>query len=65
MALHPEVQAAAHAELDALTRRARLPAPADAPALPYVRALVSEVLRWLPVTPMGASRRAAREVREC
>jgi cytochrome P450 len=50
---YPETQAHAQAELDAVVGRARLPTFADYPHLPYVRAMVKEVLRWRPVGPMG------------
>ena len=54
MLAYPETQARAHAELDAVVGRARLPTFADYPHLPYIRALVKEVLRWKPPAPMGA-----------
>ena len=53
MGAYPETQARAQAELDAVVGRARLPTFADFPHLPYVRAMVKEVLRWRPVGPMG------------
>lgn len=54
MTLHPEVQAKAQAELDAYLGQDRLPEFADEEYLPYVRALVMELQRWIPVTPMRA-----------
>ena len=48
MVTFPEVQRRAHAELDAVVGRARLPTFADAPRLPYVRAIIKEVIRWRP-----------------
>jgi cytochrome P450 len=53
MGAYPETQARAQAELDAVVGRARLPTFADYSYLPYVRAMVKEVLRWRPVGPMG------------
>ena len=53
MAAFPRVQYQAQAELDAVVGRARLPTYADAPRLPYVRAIVREVLRWRPVVRLG------------
>ena len=53
MLAYPETQARAHAELDAIVGRARLPTFADYPQLPYLRAMVKEVLRWKPVAPLG------------
>ncbi|KAI0056031.1 cytochrome P450 [Artomyces pyxidatus] len=50
---HPEAQARAHAELDAVIGRDRVPTFADLPHLPYVRATVKEALRWRPAFPLG------------
>ncbi|KAI0294278.1 cytochrome P450 [Multifurca ochricompacta] len=50
---YPETQARAHAELDQVVGRARLPTFADYPRLPYIRAMVKEALRWRPVGPIG------------
>ena len=49
----PEVQRRAQAELDSVVGRDRLPTFADAPRLPYVCAIVREVLRWRPAVPWG------------
>jgi cytochrome P450 len=53
MVAYPETQARAHAELDAIVGRGRVPTFADYPHLPYVRAMVKEVLRWRPATPFA------------
>jgi len=53
MLAYPETQARAHAELDAVVGRSRLPTFADLPHLPYVRAMVKEALRWRPLSPSG------------
>jgi len=53
MIAFPEVQRRAQAELDSVVGRDRLPTFADAPRLPYVCAIVREVLRWRPVIPFG------------
>ncbi|KAI0298155.1 cytochrome P450 [Multifurca ochricompacta] len=53
MIAFPEVQRRAQNELDAVVGRSRLPTFADAPHLPYVRAIVKEILRWRPVLPLG------------
>lgn len=45
MLLHPDVQKKAQAELDAVVGRNRLPGYEDAELLPYLSALVREVLR--------------------
>jgi len=49
----PEVQRKAQAELDAVVGRHRLPTFADAPRLPYLGAIIKEILRWRPVAPLG------------
>ncbi|KAF7331776.1 hypothetical protein MKEN_00057500 [Mycena kentingensis (nom. inval.)] len=61
MALHPEVQTKAQQELDAVIGGDRLPTYADREDLPYVNALVSEVLRWHSVVPTGVPHRALRD----
>ncbi|KAG6811137.1 hypothetical protein H0H92_008833 [Tricholoma furcatifolium] len=53
MVLFPEVQKKAQAEIDAVIGTDRLPTMADRPHLPYVNALVTEVLRWNSVAPTG------------
>jgi hypothetical protein len=53
MLVHPEVQHRAQAELDAVVGRDRLPEFSDQTRLPYVKAVISECLRWLPVLPLG------------
>jgi cytochrome P450 len=52
MLAYPETQARAHAELDAVIGRTRLPTFADYPHLPYIRAMVKELLRWRPIVPI-------------
>lgn len=49
MTLFPNVQKKAQAEIDAVIGHERLPTHADRERLPYVNALVTEVLRWNPV----------------
>ncbi|PPQ95404.1 hypothetical protein CVT26_008250 [Gymnopilus dilepis] len=51
--LHPEVQSRAQEELDCVVGRDRLPDFSDRPSLPYISAIVKEVLRWNPVAPFG------------
>jgi len=50
-----EVQRKAQAELDAVVGRGRLPTFSDAPRLPYLSAVIREVLRWRPSAPFGVS----------
>jgi hypothetical protein len=61
MIAYPETQARAQAELDAVVGRARLPTFADYPHLPYIRAMVKEILRWGPVAPMGLPHRTTAD----
>ncbi|KAJ5780653.1 hypothetical protein N7457_005813 [Penicillium paradoxum] len=53
MTLYPEVQHKAQDELDRVLGPCQLPTFADRPRLPYINAIVKEVLRWHPVGPMG------------
>ncbi|KAI0356538.1 cytochrome P450 [Trametes cingulata] len=53
MSCSPDVQRKAQAEIDAVIGHDRLPALHDREKMPYLNALVLEVLRWLPVAPMG------------
>ncbi|KAA1477980.1 cytochrome P450 [Dentipellis sp. KUC8613] len=61
MMLHLDVQRKAQAELDAVIGNHRLPSLADRARLPYIEALVSEVLRWNPLGPIGGPRRAMKD----
>jgi len=61
MLAYPETQSRAQAELDAVVGRARPPSFANYPHLPYVRAMVKEVLRWRPGTPIGAPHRCTED----
>lgn len=58
MALYPEVQKKAQQQLDSVITRGRLPNFSDLQALPYIRAIVKELLRWHSVTPIGVPHRA-------
>ncbi|KAJ3830480.1 cytochrome P450 [Lentinula raphanica] len=53
MTLHPEVQIEAQLEIDRVVGRSRNPTFADMKHLPYVRAIVKEVLRWQPAIPLA------------
>ena len=53
MALYPEVQKKAQAEIDAVVGPNRLPDFHDRPSLPYINALVKESSRWNLVLPLG------------
>ena len=53
MALYPEVQKKAQAEIDAVVGPNRLPDFHDRPSLPYINAVMKESLRWNLVLPLG------------
>lgn len=53
MTLYPEVQKKAQVELDSVVEAGRLPDYSDRDKLPYIDALIKEVLRWNPVLPLG------------
>lgn len=53
MTMYPEVQARAQEEIDRVVGQDRLPNLGDREDLPYVEAVVKEVLRWYPVAPMA------------
>ncbi|KAG2369077.1 cytochrome P450 [Suillus spraguei] len=54
MILYPEVQAKGQAEIDSVIgATSRLPEFDDRPLLPYVDAILRELLRWIPVVPLG------------
>ena len=55
MVLYPEVMRKAQGEVDAVVGHDRPPTFEDWDNLPYIRAIVKEVLRWRPVTPLGTS----------
>ncbi len=57
MAIYPEVQKKAQAEVDAVIGSDRLPVSADRLNLPYIDAVVKEVLRLNSLVPMCMSKR--------
>jgi cytochrome P450 len=61
MCLNPDVQARAHAELDSVVGRGRLPAWADEDRLPYLSAIINETLRWRPTFALGGPAHAPTE----
>ena len=54
MTLYPDVQRRAQAEIDAVVGRDRIPKVSDRESLPYIEAIVKEVVRWRPIDPLGA-----------
>jgi cytochrome P450 len=61
MIAFPEVQRRAQAEIDAIVGRDRLPTFADAPRLPYVLAIIREILRYRPTIPFLIPHAATEE----
>jgi len=53
MMAFPETQRKAQQEIDSVTRRERLPDYSDRESLPYLNALLLELLRWSCVVPLG------------
>ncbi|KAM5539711.1 hypothetical protein V8D89_006524 [Ganoderma adspersum] len=61
MAANPHVLAKAQAELDAVVGPHRLPEFEDMQSLPYIRAIVKELLRWRVVVPLGVPHRSIED----
>ncbi|KAJ7059744.1 cytochrome P450 [Mycena amicta] len=63
MMQYPEVQRKAQADVDRVigAHGERLPEFSDRDEMPYISALVKEVLRWVPTVPLGVPRLLARE----
>jgi cytochrome P450 len=53
LALHPEVVARAQEELDRVVGKRRTPTWDDEPNLPYIRAIIKEIMRYRPITKSG------------
>lgn len=61
MAMYPDVQRQAQAELDRIIGRTRLPDFDDRDSLPYINAVVKELTRWHVVAPMGVPHAALED----
>ncbi|KAJ3491204.1 hypothetical protein NLI96_g879 [Meripilus lineatus] len=61
--LNPSIQRRAQLELDTVLGKGfqRLPAFSDRANLPYVNAIVLEVLRWNPAVPLGLAHKLAQD----
>jgi hypothetical protein len=55
MMLYPDIQARARAEIDRIVRHDQMPCLDDRTSLPYLEAILHEVLRWYPAAPLGWS----------
>lgn len=53
----PDAQGKAQEEIDRVVGRDRLPTYDDCLSLPYTEAILREVLRWKPVSPIGVPHR--------
>jgi hypothetical protein len=53
MAKYPEIQTKAQEEIDRVIGNSRLPSMSDQANLPYVNALISEILRCSTIAPTG------------
>ncbi|KAF9247122.1 cytochrome P450 [Melanogaster broomeanus] len=53
MTLFPEVQRTAQAEIDSVVGQDQLPTLRDRAQLPYFGAVLKELVRWFPVTPLA------------
>ena len=60
MLTHPEVQRKAQEELIQVVGTDKLPTLNDRNRLPYIEAVLKELLRWMPVTPLGSHVRSPR-----
>ena len=60
MALYPDVQKKAQADIDQIALD-RLPTPDDYESLPYIKAIIKEIARWGPVSPLGLPHRVAED----
>jgi len=61
MALHPHVVRKAQEDLDRIVRSERLPQLSDQEDLPYISALIKELLRWSCPSPIGIPKRAVED----
>ncbi|RPD69162.1 cytochrome P450 [Lentinus tigrinus ALCF2SS1-7] len=61
MASYPDVQKKAQAELESVVGPGRLPEFSDQDALPYINAVVKELLRWRSVVPTGVPHRSMED----
>ncbi|TCD67111.1 hypothetical protein EIP91_000574 [Steccherinum ochraceum] len=57
MVLYPDIQKKAQDEIDRVIGSSRLPDYSDMDSLPYIEAVVRELLRWNPVIPLGVPHR--------
>ncbi|KAI0070192.1 cytochrome P450 [Panus rudis PR-1116 ss-1] len=61
MSLHPDIQTKAQSEVDAIASGAELITVEDLDRLPYVQAVVKEVMRWRISVPQGLPREVTED----
>lgn len=61
MVLNPETMKKAQEELDRVVGKDRLPDFSDRGNLPYIDAVIKEVLRWNPPVPIGVPSRVIQD----
>jgi len=61
MVLNPDVMKKAQEELDRVVGKEQLPGFSDKDSLPYIDALVKELLRWNPPAPISIPRRVTQD----
>jgi cytochrome P450 len=61
MVLYPDVQTQARAEIDQAVGHDKMPCLDDRASLPYLDAILCEVLRWYPVFPLGVPHAASND----
>ncbi|KAF9235265.1 cytochrome P450 [Melanogaster broomeanus] len=61
MVLNPEIQEKAHAQVEGVVGKGRLPTLDDRPSLTYVDAIMRETLRWNPVGPLSVPHAAVND----
>ncbi|CAE6405714.1 unnamed protein product [Rhizoctonia solani] len=62
VSLHPETAKLARAEIDAVVGRERVPEFKDREKMPYMEALLQEVMRLCPVAPLGLPHSATEDI---
>jgi len=61
MTLHPHVLRKAQEELDRVVGNERLPELSDRENLPYISAVIKELLRWSCPVPLGIAKRVMED----
>jgi cytochrome P450 len=61
MTTNPEIQRKAQEEIDNVVGHDRMPDFKDYESMPYLRALVREILRWRPVDPIGLQHQSTED----